>query len=274
MRRRGDVAVVGLFSQLLESSGTLGYRLYLGPKDVDVLAEVDPSLTQATDFGWFSFLAVPLLRLLRLCHRATGNYGADIIVLTLLIKILFAPLTHHFYKSMKKMQALQPQMKRIQEQFKDDRERLQKEIMDLYRRNRVNPLGGCLPMLLQLPVFIGLYQGLRYAIELRHEPFAAWIRDLSAPECHPWSGLDACNYVGVSGVAIPVLVLLMGASMLAQQWMTPQATVDPTQQRMMMLMPVVFTVFFISFPSGLVLYWLVNNVLTIGQQVLQNRLSR
>jgi YidC/Oxa1 family membrane protein insertase len=178
-------------------------------------------------------------------------------------------------KSMRDMQRLQPQMAKLREKFKDDRERLNKEMIELYRRHRVNPLGGCLPMLLQFPVFIGLYQALNQAIELRHARFALWVRDLSAHECYPWPGqvvVGGCNELSVLGVPIPVLVILMGASMLLQQWLTPSTGMDPAQQRMMMvLMPVMFSVMFVNFPSGLVLYWLVNNVLTIAQQWWTNR---
>ena len=166
-------------------------------------------------------------------------------------------------------------MAKLREKFKDDRERLNKEMMELYRRHRVNPLGGCLPMLLQFPVFIGLYQALNQSIELRHAKFGLWVRDLSAHECYPWPGQQptlGCNDLSVLGLSIPVLVILMGASMLLQQWLSPSTGMDPAQQRMMMvLMPVMFTVMFVNFPSGLVLYWLVNNLLTIGQQWWTNR---
>jgi YidC/Oxa1 family membrane protein insertase len=154
---------------------------------------------------------------------------------------------------------VQPQVTRLRERFKDDQVALQREMMDLYKRHKVNPLSGCVPMLLQIPIFVGLYNALLHAIELRHAPFMLWIDDLSAPD-----------RLMVAGVGIPVLTLLMGASMLLQQWMTPQQG-DPTQQKMMMIMPVVFTFMFINFPAGLVLYWLVNNVLSIGQQYLMLR---
>jgi YidC/Oxa1 family membrane protein insertase len=150
-------------------------------------------------------------------------------------------------------------MQRLRERFKDDHVALQKEMMELYRRHHVNPLSGCLPMLLQIPVFVALYNALAHAVELRHAPFVLWIRDLSAPD---WLQLGV--------LPVPVLALLMGVSMLVQQWMTPQQG-DPAQQRIMMLMPVVLTFTFVNFPSGLVLYWLVNNVLTIGQQYIMMR---
>jgi len=251
------------------------FTLYVGPKDVDVLEHADHQFARAVEFGWFSFLAVPLLRLLNLFHGLTRNYGIDVILLTLLVKGLFLPLSQKSMKSMRDMQRLQPQVAKLREKFKDDRERLNKEMMELYRRHRVNPLGGCLPMVLQLPVFIGLYQALGQAIELRHAKFAFWVRDLSAHECYPWPGQApsvGCNQFSILGMPIPVLVLLMGASMLLQQYLSPSSGMDPAQQRMMMVvMPVMFTVMFVSFPSGLVLYWLVNNLLTIGQQWWTNR---
>jgi YidC/Oxa1 family membrane protein insertase len=223
----------------------------------------------------FSFLAVPLLRLLKMFHGFTRNYGVDVILLTVLVKVLFIPLTNRSMKSMRDMQRLQPQMAKLRERFKDDREKLNKEMIELYRRHRVNPLGGCLPMLLQFPVFIGLYQALSQAIELRHAKFAFWVHDLSAHECYPWPGqgtITGCNEFAMLGIPIPILVLLMGGSMILQQYLSPSSGMDPAQQRMMMiLMPVMFTVMFINFPSGLVLYWLVNNVLTITQQWWSNR---
>ncbi len=251
------------------------FTIYVGPKDVEVLEHADHQFARAVEFGWFSFLAVPMLRLLKLFHTVTGNYGIDIIVLTLLVKGLFMPLSQKSMKSMRDMQRLQPQVAKLREKFKDDRERLNKEMMELYRRHRVNPLGGCLPMVLQLPVFVGLYQTLGQAIELRHAGFAFWVRDLSTHECYPWPGQPAvfgCNDFSLFGVPVPILVLFMGVSMLLQQYLSPSSGMDPTQQRMMMVvMPVMFTVMFVSFPSGLVLYWLVNNLLTIGQQWWTNR---
>lgn len=264
-----------LTSPVGEASEGTAFDVYVGPKDVAVLEDSGHALARAVDFGWFSFLAVPLLRLLKLFQSVTGNYGIDIILLTILVKVLFIPLTNKSMKSMREMQRLQPQMAKLREKYADDREQLNKEMIELYRRHRVNPLGGCLPMLLQFPVFIGLYQALNQSIELRHAPFFLWIRDLSNHECYPWPGqtmVHGCNDLSILGFPVPLLVLLMGGSMLLQQWLTPQSGVDPAQQRMMMiLMPVMFTVMFVNFPSGLVLYWLVNNLLTIGQQWWTNR---
>ena len=168
-------------------------------------------------------------------------------------------------KSMREIQKLQPQMTKIREKFKDNQEEMNKEIMELYRRHKVNPLGGCLPMLVQMPVFIGLYSALSHAVELRHAPFVGWINDLSGPD-----RLGTIQLPFVQHPGIPVLTLLMGGTMFLQQWMTPAAG-DPSQQRVMMIMPLMFTFMFVNLPSGLVLYWLVNNILTIAQQYYINR---
>ena len=244
----------------------LPLELYLGPKDFDLLGEeVGHSLERSINLGYFGFIAVPLLHVLKFSHSATGNYGIDIILLTLLIKVLFIPLTQRSFRSMREMQKLQPQMTKIREKYKDNTEQMNKEIMELYRRHKVNPLGGCLPMILQIPVFIGLYSALQNAVELRHAPFLLWINDLSAPD-----RLGALQLPFVQHPGVPVLTLLMGASMFIQQWMSPSAG-DPAQQRAMMIMPLMFTFMFVNFPSGLALYWLVNNILTIAQQYYINR---
>jgi len=236
------------------------YTVYVGPKEFRALNAVHPALDRAVDFGWFHFIARPLLAMLKFSHSLTGNYGIDIILLTILVKLAFFPLSDKSFQSMGQMRKLQPQMERLREQYKDDREKLNKEMMELYRRYKVNPLGGCLPMLIQLPVFIGLYQALSYAIELRQAPFFGWIQDLSRPDR---LGSVALPFVEPPG--IPVLTILMGGTMFLQQAMTP-TTGDPMQQKMMMFMPLIFTLMFVSFPAGLVLYWLVNNVLSIAQQ--------
>ncbi len=236
------------------SDGRGHFQVFLGPKERETLMAAGHQLDRALDFGWFWFIAVPLLWGLRLLYQFIPNYGIAIILLTAIVKIVTAPLTHTSFKSMKAMQKLQPEMQRLRERYKDDQATLQKEVMELYKRHRVNPVSGCLPMLLQLPIFVGLYNTLMYAIELRHAPFMLWINDLSAPD-----------WLMIGGIGIPVLVILMGASMLVQQWMTPQQG-DPAQQRIMMIMPVVFTFISINFPSGLVLYWLVNNLLSMAQQ--------
>ena len=237
--------------------------LYLGPRDLSILKAVGKKLDLAIDFGWFDIIAKPLLYVLKFFDRYTGNYGVAIILLTVLIKILFWPLTHKSYKSMKEMQKIQPLMAKIREKYKDNREMMNKEMMSLYKTYKVNPMGGCLPMVIQIPVFFALYRILGSSIELRHAPFILWINDLSAPDRLFHLPFHIPLMTPPSG--IPVLTLLMGASMFLQQKMTPTPG-DPTQAKIMLLMPVIFTFMFINFPSGLVLYWLVNNVLSIGQQ--------
>ncbi len=248
------------------------YTLFLGPKELDTLKSLGKQLELSIDFGHFYFISLPLLYVLRFFHRFTSSYGLDIILLTVLIKLLMAPLTHKSYVSMKQMQRLQPQMEKLKERLSNDKEKLNKEIMELYRRNGVNPLGGCLPMLLQLPVFYGLYNALGTPIELRHAPFM-WIKDLSQPDWKSLAFTVPSWWPSFLPGGIPVLTILMGASMFLQQWMTPSAG-DPNQKKMMMMMPLMFTFMFVSFPAGLTVYWLVNNVLTIGQQYWINRRER
>lgn len=244
------------------------YTVFYGPKDYNTLKKMDNELKRSIYFGWFDILSKPLLIMMTWLYQFVGNYGIVIIIVTLIIKILFWPLTAKSYKSMKGMQKLQPKIMKLREKYKDDREAMNREMMQLYRAYKVNPLGGCLPMVIQIPVFIALYRLLDYSLELRHAPFWLWINDLAAPDRLFHFGFSIPLMEPPSG--IPVLTLLMGASMLLQQKMTPTPG-DPTQAKMMMLMPVFFTFIFINFPSGLVLYWLVNNILSIGQQTLINR---
>ncbi|MGD2124600.1 MAG: membrane protein insertase YidC [Desulfobacteraceae bacterium] len=239
------------------------FTLYMGPRDVSILKQIGKNLDLAIDFGWFDIIAKPLLYSLRFFNQYVHNYGVSIIILTVLIKILFWPLTHKSYKSMKEMQKLQPLMAKIREKYKNDKQQMNKELMGLYKTYKVNPMGGCLPMVIQIPVFFALFRILGSAIELRHAPFMLWITDLSAPDRlfhFPFKIPFMSPPYG-----IPVLTLLMGLSMLIQQKMTPTPG-DPTQAKVMMFLPLIFTVLFINFPSGLVLYWLINNVLSIGQQ--------
>jgi YidC/Oxa1 family membrane protein insertase len=221
------------------------------------------------DFGWKWIR--PLSRLIfafmLLCHRAIPNYGVVIIILSALTKLLFWPLTQKSFKSMREMQRLQPEMAAMKEKYKNDPQRLNKAMMELYRERGVNPVGGCLPLLLQMPVFISLFNVLRLTIELRRAPFMLWIRDLSAPDVvarMPFS-------LPFIGDAVSVLPILMGIAMFLQQKMS---ATDPKQAAMTYMLPIVFTVMFFRFPSGLVLYWLVNNVLTIGHQYLMARAER
>jgi YidC/Oxa1 family membrane protein insertase len=238
------------------------YTLYFGPKDEKTLAAAGHDLEPAMNLGWFGPISLLLLRVLSFSHRFTGNYGVDIILLTILVKIAFWPLTRKSFESMRAMQKVQPEMQRLREKYKDDPKQLNTEMMELYRRHKVNPLGGCLPMVLQIPVFIGLYQALLNTIELRHAPFVLWIHDLAAPE-----------RLMLLGYGVPILTLLLGATMFLQQKMSPPAG-DPAQQRVMMFMPIVFTFMFIGFPAGLTIYWLTNNVLTIAQQWFMLRAAR
>ncbi len=228
------------------------YRLYFGPKDGDILAAVDPRFEQAIDFGFFSLLAVPLHAVLKFIYHYTGNYGIAIIIVTIIIKLLFWPLTQKSYTSMKAMQKLQPEMQKIRDRCKNDRERLNREIMEMYKTHRVNPMGGCLPMLVQIPVFFALYKVLMDTIDLRHAHFGLWLTDLSAKD--PYY----------------ITPIVMGATMFIQQKMTP-STMDPVQAKVFMMMPIIFTFLFLNFPSGLVIYWLVNNLLTILQQYFINK---
>ncbi|BEQ12970.1 membrane protein insertase YidC [Desulfoferula mesophila] len=265
----GELMMATVIEPLVElapgASREMGYMVYYGPKDLKILNPLGHDLADSVDFGWFDVIAKPFLIVMNFIYDFIGNYGIAIIIITLLTKLIFWPLTRKSYQSMKSMQKLQPHVKRIREKYADDKQRMNQEIMQLYKTYKVNPAGGCLPMVVQIPVFIAFYKVLGSAIELRHAPFMLWINDLSAPDRLP-IGFDI-PYVGAG---LPVLTLLMGASMFLQQKMTP-TTGDPTQAKMMLLMPVVFTVMFINFPAGLVLYWLVNNLFSIGQQYLTNK---
>jgi YidC/Oxa1 family membrane protein insertase len=254
----------------LSFSGTneISTRVYIGPKSLESLEAADPALSKAIDLGFWGVIALPFLRLLKLFYRVVPNYGIAIILLTIVVRLLTLPMSIRGQRSMMKMQRLQPQVERIREKFKDDSERLNREMMDLYKRNHVNPLGGCLPMLVQFPVFIGLYQALLNAVDLRHARFFGWIRDLSAPDCLHIAGFPQIPFTTCSG--IPVLVALMTVSTFVQQWMMPKQP-DPSQQKMMMFMPLVFSVIFLQLPAGLSLYYFASNMLGIAQQFVLNR---
>ncbi len=242
------------FELLPGQSQEVDFRIFFGPKDLEILKAENAGLEKALDLGWFSAIANPLLNVLKYFYKYTHNYGIAIIIITVIIKLLFFPLTHKSYKSMKDMQKLQPKMAELKEKYKDDRDGMNRAMMDLYKTHKVNPLGGCLPMVIQIPVFFALYKALMYSIELRHAPFMLWITDLSAKD--PYY----------------VTPIIMGATMFIQQKMTP-STMDPMQAKMMMALPIVFTFMFLNFPSGLVIYWLVNNILTIAQQMYINRIT-
>ena len=239
------------------------YEYYLGPRDLGIMKKFGKNLEQAINFGWTDIIAKPLLYVLRFFYNYIHNYGVSIILLTVLVKILFWPLTHKSYKSMNEMKKLQPLMAKIREKYKNDKQKMNQEIMGLYKTYKVNPMGGCLPMVIQIPVFFALFRVLGNCIELRHAPFVFWINDLSAPDRLLHFSFKIPFMTPPYG--IPVLTLLMGASMFLQQKMTPTPG-DPAQAKIMMFLPVIFTFMFINFPSGLVLYWLTNNLLSIGQQ--------
>jgi YidC/Oxa1 family membrane protein insertase len=243
---------------------TYQFELFFGPKSMQILKAAGHDLDKVIDFGTFDLLAKPLLWLLNYLYSVIPNYGVAIIILTILTKILLWPLGTKSYKSMSQMKKMQPLIQEMRDKYKDDRKKMNEAVMGLHKTYGINPLGGCLPMVVQIPFFFALYRMLDQAIELRHAPFFGWIIDLSAPDRLFNFGFSIPFMDPPYG--IPVLTLIMGATMLWQQKMTP-ATGDPTQAKMMMLMPVVFTFIFINFSSGLVLYWLVNNVLSIGQQI-------
>jgi YidC/Oxa1 family membrane protein insertase len=259
VKKYGDNVYVGLKMESVQSSASSSHILYAGTKELQVLEKSGHKLVRLMDYGWFgnkfAFLVKPLLKALQYFYDMFNNYGWAIIFVTIIIKVIFAPLTHKSFKSMKGMHKVQPYVKVIQERHKGDRQKMNEEMIELYKKHKVNPLGGCLPMLLQIPVFIGLYHALFFSIELRGAPFIGWIEDLS--------------------VADPYYVwpVIMGATMFLQQKLNPSIG-DPMQQKIMMMLPIVFTFLFMSFPSGLVLYWTVNNILTISQQAYIYKFSK
>ncbi|HAS5529927.1 TPA: membrane protein insertase YidC [Vibrio cholerae] len=256
-----------LYSRVINNLGDMGIRtpnktiangdkaefeatLWVGPKLQDQMAATAPNLDLVVDYGWLWFIAKPLHWLLSVIQTFVGNWGVAIICLTFIVRGAMYPLTKAQYTSMAKMRMLQPKLQAMRERIGDDRQRMSQEMMELYKKEKVNPLGGCLPILLQMPIFIALYWALMESVELRHSPFFGWIHDLSAQD--PYY----------------ILPLLMGASMFVIQKMSPTTITDPMQQKIMTFMPVMFTFFFLWFPSGLVLYWLVSNIVTLIQQTL------
>ncbi len=232
------------------------FSLFMGPKEHDLLEEFDKSLIFSMDLGWFDWLAQPILVVLRWIQTYVINWGVAIILLTIVVRIAMLPLAYKGMISMAKMSDLSPQMAKIREKHKGNKQQLNKEIMEFYKKNKVNPMGGCFPMLLQIPIFIALYQALLPAIELRHSPFMLWIDDLSAADF------------------TLILPLLMGVTMFLQQSLTPTPAMDPTQAKMMKWMPLMFIFFFLDMPSGLVLYWVVSNVISIFQQMFFNKIKK
>tara|TARA_B100001996_G_scaffold375568_1_gene355686 strand:+ start:766 stop:2364 length:1599 start_codon:yes stop_codon:yes gene_type:complete len=231
---------------------TFNSRLYVGPKTVSEISHIAPGLDLTVDYGVLTFLAAPLFWVLDKLHYVSGNWGWSIIFLTILIKLLFFKLSETSYKSMAKMKKLAPRMNALKERYADDKQKFSEALMKIYKEEKVNPLGGCLPILIQIPVFIALYWVIIESVEMRHAPFLAWITDLSSQD--PYY----------------VLPVLMGVSMYLQQKLNPPPT-DPMQQKIFLALPFIFTALFATFPSGLVLYWFVNNVLSIAQQYLINK---
>ncbi len=247
----GERYVIGLMSPSMKvapgAEQVSGARLFVGPKLQHALEEVAPGLKLTVDYGKLTFLAQPIYWLLEKIHGLVGNWGWSIIFLTMLIKAVFFKLSETSYKSMANMRKLAPRMKSLKERYGGDKQKLNQAMMEMYKKEKVNPLGGCLPVLVQIPVFIALYWVLLESVEMRQAPFMLWIQNLSAPD--PYY----------------ILPLVMGVTMFIQQKLNP-APMDPMQAKVMMILPVVFTVFFAFFPSGLVLYWVVNNSLSIAQQ--------
>lgn len=262
-----DAAGTNLYSRVIGNLGDIGIRipnqtiangqhqefkatLWVGPKLQDQMAATAPNLDLVVDYGWLWFIAKPLHWLLSTIQGLVSNWGVAIICLTFIVRGAMYPLTKAQYTSMAKMRMLQPKLQEMRERIGDDRQRMSQEMMALYKKEKVNPLGGCLPIFLQMPIFIALYWALMESVELRHSPFFGWIHDLSAQD--PYY----------------ILPLLMGVSMFFIQKMSPSTITDPMQQKIMTFMPVMFTFFFLFFPSGLVLYWLVSNIVTLIQQNL------
>ena len=235
-------------------SGVIHARLYVGPQDQDALAKLAPGLDLVVDYGIFTIIAAPLFWLLKWLHGLLGNWGWAIIVMTVLIKGAFYPLNAASARSMGKMKLVAPKMKALQEQYANDKQQLQMKMMELYKQEKINPLGGCLPILVQIPVFIALYWVLLSAVELRHAPWVGWIRDLSAPD--PWF----------------ILPVIYAVTAYLQVKLSPTPISDPVQAKVMQMMPFAFSIMFLFFPAGLVLYWLINNLLQIAQQWQMNRM--
>ncbi|HSH30993.1 MAG TPA: membrane protein insertase YidC [Thiohalobacter sp.] len=252
-RGRNVAAFAGPVTELAAEDETrLGATLYVGPKVQDYMETVAPNLKLTVDFGWLWFIANPLFWLLDKIQDVVGNWGWSIVLLTMLVKAALWPLSAKAYKSMARMRKLGPEMQRLKEQYGDDRQKMSQEMMKFYQKEKINPLGGCLPILVQMPVFIALYWMLLESVELRHAPFMFWIQDLSVKD------------------PLFILPILMGASMFVQQMLNPTPP-DPMQAKIMRMLPIVFTFFFLWFPAGLVIYWVVNNIISIAQQYVITR---
>jgi len=246
-RNRDDNPIV-----YFDALQTMKFSGYVGQKEYKVLKSINPVLTNAIDYGWFTFASRPLFALLSWLHGFFGNWGWAIIALTLMIRVVLYPLTYKGMVSMQKMKELSPKLKELKEKYKSDPQRMNAATMDMYKKHGANPLGGCLPMLLQIPVFYAIYRVLLNSVELQGAPWTLWVTDLSRMD------------------AYYVLPILMGASMYYQQRLTPNNFTDPMQEKVFKFLPIIFTFFFLTFPSGLVLYWFVNNLFSIGQQFIVN----
>lgn len=250
-RKVGDMYAAGVIVPVVD--GQVSVPLYAGPQEQDKIKQIAPGLELVVDYGWLTLIAAPLFWVLEVLHKLTGNWGWAIILLTVGVKAIFFPLSAASYKSMAKMKLVAPKLQKLKELYADDRARLNQEMMEMYKKEKINPLGGCLPILIQIPVFIALYWALLGAVEMRNAPWILWIADLSSKD--PYY----------------VLPLIMGATMLLQTKLNP-APADPVQAKVMLFMPVIFTGMFLFFPAGLVLYWCVNNTLSIAQQWQINRM--
>jgi len=250
MYRIGSRSALGTIAP--EANYTISARLFSGPQTKKDLLETAPGLEYTVDYGWLTIVATPLFWVLSKIHSLVNNWGVAIILLTLLIKAAFYPLSAKSYRSMAQMRELAPRLESMKQKFGDDRQKMQQAMMELYRTEKINPMSGCLPILIQIPVFISLYWMLLGSVELRHAPFFGWIQDLSAVD--PYY----------------ILPLIMGASMIIQTKLNPKPT-DPIQAKVMTWMPVIFSIFFFFFPAGLVLYWVVNNIVSIWQQWYINK---
>ena len=251
---KSNAAIIGVKDEAVNvqagSEQTLTATYYMGPKESDILEAIHTDLDLTVDYGWLWFISQPLFVLLKWLHSILGNWGVAIIAITIIVKSLMYPLTKAQYTSMAKMRALQPKMKALKEKYGDDRQKFGQATMEMYRKEKVNPMGGCFPILLQMPIFLALFYVFLESTELRHAEFVLWLTDLSAQD--PYY----------------VLPILFGLSMFVTQKLQPMTVTDPMQQKMMTFMPVIFSVFFLWFPSGLVLYWLVSNLISIVQMLI------
>lgn len=250
------------------ASATVGSRLFAGPQEQKYLKEVAPGMEYTVDYGWLTIIATPLFWVLSMIQKMVQNWGVAIILLTVLLKLAFYPLSAASYKSMAQMRKLAPRLQSLKERYGDDKAKFQQAMMELYKTEKINPMGGCLPIVVQIPVFIALYWVLLGSVEMRQAPFMLWIQDLSAPDT--LLGVIPQSIPLLGGMPIGLLPILMGISMIIQTRLNPTPP-DPIQAKVMMFMPIAFSVFFFFFPAGLVLYWLVNNVLSIAQQWNINR---